>query len=152
MRLGGRVFEKTPDPPSWIAAVKKLGYRAAYCPIGPEADDATVQAYAGAAAQADIVIAEVGAWSNPISKDEKARQNDIQKCIRGLALAERIGAKCCVNIVGSRGPKWNGPSPENLTCETFGLIVATLRQIIDAVKPTRTFYTLETMEIGRAHV
>jgi sugar phosphate isomerase/epimerase len=148
MRLGGRVFEKTCSPREWVAAVKTLGYRAAYCPIGLEADDATIRAYADAAKAADIVIAEVGAWSNPISADEQARKNDTQKCIRNLALAEKIGAACCVNIAGSRGPKWNGPHPDNLKPETFDLIVQTLRAIIDAVKPTRTAYTLETMGWG----
>jgi sugar phosphate isomerase/epimerase len=50
-----------------------------------------------------------------------------------------------VNIAGSRGTRWDGPHPKNLTDETFELIVETVREIIDAVAPTRTFYTLETM-------
>jgi sugar phosphate isomerase/epimerase len=62
-----------------------------------------------------------------------------------LALADAIGARCCVNIAGSRGVKWDGPDPTDLTPETFELIVETVREIIDAVQPTRTFYTLETM-------
>jgi len=148
MRLGGKVFEKTTDPGTWVAAMKKLAYRAAYCPIGVEADEQTIKAYAEAAAQADIVIAEVGAWSNPISADQTARQKDVEKNIRCLELAERIGARCCVNISGSRGPQWNGPHADNVKHETFDLIVQTLRQIIDAVKPTRTSYTLEMMGWG----
>jgi hypothetical protein len=62
MRLGGPVFDndaKT-DPERWIAALGRLGYRAAYCPVDENADDATVRAFADAAARADIVIAEVG--------------------------------------------------------------------------------------------
>jgi sugar phosphate isomerase/epimerase len=145
MRLGGKVFEKFSDPQGWIAAVKRLRYRAAYCPVGPEADEAAVKAYERAARDADIVIAEVGAWSNPINPDAEAARRDTEKCIRNLALAERIGACCCVNISGSRGPKWNGPHPDNLKHETFEIIVEVLRRIIDAVKPTRTFYTLEMM-------
>ena len=61
MRLGGPVFEKCHDPDSWIAALKRLGYRAAYCPLGTEADDTQVRDYVQAAKAADIVIAEVGA-------------------------------------------------------------------------------------------
>lgn len=145
MRLGGPVFTPYADPDGWIAALKKYGYRAAYCPLDATADDATVRAYVQAAAQADIVIAEVGAWSNPMSADDAERKSAIQKCQTQLDLAERVGARCCVNIAGSRGPRWDGPHPLNLTPETFDLIVETTRQIIDAVKPTRTFYTLEPM-------
>ena len=70
LRLGGPVFEKTGDPDTWVRAVKKLGYSAAYCPVGADADSDTVAAYERAAKKADIIIAEVGAWSNPISPDE----------------------------------------------------------------------------------
>jgi len=145
LRLGGPVFEKYADPQGWVAALKKLGYSAAYCPVGPDASDAEVKAYEDAAAKAGVIIAEVGAWSNPISLDEKERQAALEKCRKHLALADRIGARCCVNIAGSRGPLWDGHSPQNFTRETFDLIVATTRSIIDAVKPTRTFFTLETM-------
>ena len=70
----------------------------------------------------------------------------IDHCIAQLQLAERIGAHCCVNIAGSRNPQqWDGPHPENLLPKTFDLIVQTVRQIIDAVKPKRTSYSLETM-------
>jgi sugar phosphate isomerase/epimerase len=50
-----------------------------------------------------------------------------------------------VNIAGSRGDRWDGPSPENLSDETFDMIVESVREIVDAVGPKRTFYTLETM-------
>jgi sugar phosphate isomerase/epimerase len=145
LRLGGPVFEKYTEPDGWVKAVKALGYSAAYCPVGAEASDDVVKAYARAAEKAGIIIAEVGAWSNPISPDEKTRRAALQKCRTQLALADRIGARCCVNISGSRGEQWDGPSPENLTEETFDMIVETTRSIIDDVKPTRTYFTLETM-------
>jgi len=144
LRLGGPVQAKDPD--SWIQTLRELGYRAAYCPVGANASDDIVKAYADAAKKADIVIAEVGAWSNPISPDEKQRKEAVNKCKTQLALAERIGANCCVNISGSRNAQnWAGPHKENLTKETFDLIVETTRNIIDHVKPTRTYFTLETM-------
>lgn len=145
LRMGGPVFEKYQGPDEWVQALLKRGYRAAYCPVDADAADDVVNAYAGAAEKADITIAEVGAWSNPISPDEKERNEALEKCRKNLALAERIGARCCVNITGSRGEKWDGPDKKNLTEETFDLIVETTRSIIDAVKPARTFYTLETM-------
>lgn len=145
LRLGGPTFEKFDGPDAWVQAVKKLGYSAAYCPVNAREKDDVVRAYASAAKKADIIIAEVGAWSNPISPDEKTRKEALAKCRSQLALADRIGANCCVNISGSRGTQWDGPSPKNLTEETFDIIVETTRSIIDDVKPTRTFFTLETM-------
>jgi sugar phosphate isomerase/epimerase len=145
VRLGGPTFEKYEDPAGWIAALKKLGYSAAYCPVGANASDDVVKAYEQAAKEANIIIAEVGAWSNPISPDEKTWKEAMEKCRRQLHLADRIGARCCVNISGSRSNRWEGPSPDNLTEETFNLIVETTREIIDEVKPTRTYFTLEMM-------
>ena len=132
-------------PESWAAAVRAQNYRAAYCPLAWTASDAEVAAYRAAAAAADIVIAEVGAWCNPLSPEPAERAAAIEKCIRHLDLAERLGARCCVNIAGSCGVQWDGPHPDNLTPATFARIVATVQQIIDAVGPQQTCYTLETM-------
>lgn len=145
LRLGGPVFDKYQDPDGWARAVRKLGYSAAYCPVGAEAGDDVVRAYEQAAQKADIIIAEVGAWSNPISPDDEKRKAALEMCRRQLALADRIGARCCVNISGSRGTQWDGPAAENFTEETFEMIVETTRGIIDDVRPTRTWFTLETM-------
>lgn len=146
VRLGGPVFEKYNSPEEWVIALKKLGYRAAYCPVSPGADHTQIKAYQSAAAKNDIVISEVGAWCNPISPDQETAKKAIQKCIDSLALADEIGASCCVNVSGSRNPKqWAGPHKDNLTDATFDLIVETSRKIIDAVKPRHTFFTLECM-------
>jgi sugar phosphate isomerase/epimerase len=145
LHLGGPVFEKVQDPQGWVAALRKLGYSAAYCPVGAKASDADVKAYEEAARKAGIIIAETGAWSNPISPKEPERKAALEKCHQQLALADRIGARCCVNISGSRGELWDGPSPKNFTPETFDMIVETTRSIIDTVQPTRTFFALETM-------
>jgi len=145
MRLGGPTFGESDTPEKWIAQVQRQDYRAAYCPVTADQPADVIQAYEKAARAADIVIAEVGAWSNPLSKDEKTRLDAITFCEKQLALADTIGARCCVNITGSRGPKWDGPCAEDLTPATFDLIVETVRTIIDAVKPTRSFYAIETM-------
>ncbi len=71
--------------------------------------------YAQAAEKADIVIGQVGAWSNPISLDEKIRNAGLEKNIRGLRLAEDIGALCCVNASGSLGKTLMDEHPGNLT-------------------------------------
>ena len=146
IRLGAPLFEKYSNPEEWIQALKNAGYRAAYCPVNPETESSVTEGYRKAAAKNNIIIAEVGAWSNPISPDEATAKAALEKCIASLSLADQIGAACCVNISGSRNVKhWAGPHPENLTDATFDLIVETTRKIIDAVKPKNTFYTLEAM-------
>jgi len=145
MRLGAPLFQPYDDPLAWVAALQAKGYQAAYCPVKPDADLAVITAYRQAAQAADLVIAEVGAWSNPISPDPAVRAAALDKCKASLLLAERIGACCCVNITGSRSDKWDGPHPADLTEETFDMIVATTREIIDAVQPQATVYALETM-------
>ncbi|MDP3432638.1 MAG: hypothetical protein Q8T04_06705, partial [Bacteroidota bacterium] len=122
--------------------------RAAYCPVSPGADSVLVNAYKTAAAKNDIVISEVGAWSNPISPDHETAKKAIQKCIDSLALADQIGASCCVNISGSRNVKhWAGPHKDNLTDATFDLIVETTRKIIDAVKPKHTYHGYQSADL-----
>ncbi|AUD04385.1 sugar phosphate isomerase/epimerase family protein [Spirosoma pollinicola] len=146
IRLGGPLFDKYDGPDEWVAALKKYSYRAAYCPLKTDAPTDQIKAYESAAKKADIVIAEVGAWSNPISTDSASAQLAFRKCVDSLALAEAIGANCCVNISGSKNPaQWAGPHKDNLTKETFDQIVDVTRRIINAVKPTRTHFALELM-------
>lgn len=146
LRLGGPVHTKYTSPEEWVNAIKNLGYRAAYCPVQIGANETDIQAYKRAAKDADIIIAEVGAWSNPISPDATTAKEAMKKCIQSLHLADQIGANCCVNIAGSRHVEnWSGPHKENFSDETFEMIVTSVRQIIDEVKPQHTFYTLEAM-------
>lgn len=145
MRLGGQLFAHPPTPEGWIEKIKTLGYRAAYSPLHPGSSTEEKKAYAAAAKKADIVISEFGTWSNPISDNPEEAANAIKGCIAGLALCEEVGITCCVNIAGSKGNVWYGPAARNYTQEAFDQIVETTRKIIDAVNPTRTFYTLEIM-------
>ena len=146
IRLGGPVFGPFEGPEAWIASLRERGYRAAYCPLEPGAGEAVVRELEEAARRADVVIAEVGAWSNPISPDPKEAAAAFEKCIAGLELADQVGARCCVNISGSKNPEyWAGPHPDNMTEAVFGQVVETTRKIIDAVKPSRTCFALEAM-------
>ena len=73
--------------------------------------------------------------SNPISPDPAEGEKAFAKCCDSLRLADRVWARCCVNIAGSRGQKWDGPHPTNLDDTTFQMIVECVRKIIDTVKP-----------------
>ena len=145
IRLGGPVWADPNDVDAWVAAHKRAGYTACYCSLDGSSPSDAVRELAAAAAKADLMIAEVGAWSSPLAPDGAAREAALEHCKRQLDVADRIGARCCVNIAGSRGEKWDGPDPRDMLDETFDMIVETVREIVDAVQPTRTYYTLETM-------
>jgi len=147
MRLGGYLFEPCTTPETWVADARRSGYTAVYWPLDAKAGDDTVRSFAEAARRADLVIAEVGAWANnPIDPDNARREAAIAACSERLATADRVGARCCVNVAGSRGPSWCSPHADNFSRQTFDLIVQSVRRIIDAVRPSRTFYSLECME------
>jgi len=48
-----------------------------------------------------VGIAEVGRWVNLLDPDAGARRKNIATVTEGLALAEAVGARCCVDIAGS---------------------------------------------------
>jgi sugar phosphate isomerase/epimerase len=146
LRMGSKYYGPKNDPEAWVQWHKERGYRAAYCPVSIDADSDQIRAFETAAESTDIVIAEVGAWCNPLSPDAEQAGKAIEKLTSHLALADEIGANCCVNISGSKNAdNWAGPHPDNLTSTTFDQIVQVTRTIIDTVKPKRTFFTLETM-------
>jgi sugar phosphate isomerase/epimerase len=145
VRLGGPVPGNFDDPADWVKAVKALRYSAAYCPVQPGAAAELVRSFRTEAKKSNILIAEVGAWSNLLDPNESKRKEAVAKNIAALQLADEIGASCCVNISGARGEIWDGPYAGNYSKETFSRIVETARFIIDQVKPGNTYYSLEPM-------
>lgn len=145
MRLGGGIQKNYSNPDEWIALVKDLNYSTVLVPVGFEASREEKRAYLDYIDKYNLVLGEVGAWKNPISRDEKERKESMQFCKNQLALADEMGANCCVNIVGSTGDIWDGLYQDNYTDATYDLIIDSIRDIIDSVNPTRTFYTIEPM-------
>lgn len=146
IRLGGPVFNAPQDPQQLALAHKDLGYRAAYCPGVSLDDEQRVRDVRQAFAKHDVVIAEVGRWVNLLDADPVKRAANLQQVTDGLALAEAIGARCCVDIAGSFNEEvWYGPHPRNLSKEFFDAVVENSRKIIDAVKPTRAKFAYEMM-------
>src|SRR5665647_479079 len=66
IRLGGPVFGNFTDPVEWVKAVKILRYSAAYCPVQPGASSELIRSFRDEAKKSNILIAEVGAWSNTL--------------------------------------------------------------------------------------
>jgi sugar phosphate isomerase/epimerase len=146
IRLGGPVFLKSDDPDELAAEHRRLGYSAAYCPKLEVNNSERIRATERAFAKADVVIAEVGAWKNLLDPDEPTRSANLRYVTEQCAIADAVGARCCVDIAGSYNPSvWYGPEPKNLSKEFFDATVENCRHIIDAVNPRRTKFTIEMM-------
>jgi len=144
--LGGSAYLGAEDPDALAFAHEKLGYSAAYCPDIALNDSAKIKAVADAFSKRDIVIAEVGRWCNLLAPNEETRRKNLQTVTEGLALADEVGARCCVDIAGSYNKEvWYGPHPDNLSKRHFDAIVENARKIIDAVKPKRAKFSYEIM-------
>jgi sugar phosphate isomerase/epimerase len=146
IRLGAPVSVAGDDPEALARAHRAKGYHAAYCPKVPLDDQARLRATEDAFKRHDVVIAEVGRWVNLLDPDDAARRKNIATVTEGLALAEAVGARCCVDIAGSfSSTSWFGPHPDNLSKRFFEAAVENARAILDAVKPTRTTFCYEMM-------
>ncbi|MFN8007847.1 MAG: sugar phosphate isomerase/epimerase [Terriglobia bacterium] len=146
IRLGGLIFSTSQDPEELARVHKKLGYRAAYCPKASAGDSSRLTAIEKAFAAEGIVIAEVGRWVNLMDADNQKRRANLEYVTDGLAVADQVGALCCVDIAGSMNPTvWYGPHPDNLSPAFFDAAVENARKIIDAVKPRRARFCYEMM-------
>lgn len=146
MRLGGPIFLKSDDPAELAQEHRRLGYRAAYAPHVEANDTDRIKAIIKEFAARDVALAEVGAWRNMLDPDLQKRRQNLAYVQDRLAVAELLGARCCVDIAGSYNPTyWCGPDPRNMTEEFIDATVENCRHVIDAVKPTRTKFTIEMM-------
>src|SRR5229473_164989 len=144
VRLGAPIFLKSEDPRELAREHRRLGYSAAYCPAATVENSALIAEIQKAFAAENVVIAEVGAWVNMLDPDAEKRRANLKYVIERMALAEAVGARCCVDYAGSYNPKipW-GPDPKNLSDEFFTGTVENCRKIIDEIKPKRTVFTIE---------
>ena len=146
LRLGGPMFVHSDDPAVLANAHRALGYRAAYAPDVKLTDKDRINSIIKEFASRDVVIAEVGAWKNMLDPDPEKRRENMAYIQERLALAEELGARCCVDIAGSYDPHvWYGANPRNISREFFDATVEKCRKLIDAVRPTRTKFSIEMM-------
>jgi sugar phosphate isomerase/epimerase len=144
MRLGANIYNYT-SASEWINIHIAKGYGAAYWPLGVDAPVGDARDYLNAARDHGVIIAEVGIWNNMNDPDPAKRAANFDYAVRRLETAEFVGARCAVNISGSRNSIWDAPHPLNLTKDTFDMVVTGTQRLIDAVNPTHTTYTLEPM-------
>lgn len=146
MRLGASWRPQSDDPQEIARAGVKAGYAAAVCPKVTIDQPERIRAIRDAFAGHDVLLAEVGVWNNMLDPDAAKRHANIEANMPALAVADAVGARCCVNIAGSLNPtKWDGPFPGNLSDDVFAQTVDNVRSIIDTVRPRTAHYSLEPM-------
>lgn len=134
------------SPADWAAKHKDLGLKCVNFPVDYLAGEDVYMAYKDAADKAGLIIAEVGVWRNTLAADSGERAHWIDYAINQLRMAERIGAICCVNVVGTPyGPRWDGGYRDNFSSELWEMAVDMIRQIIDTAKPQHTKFCIESM-------
>src|SRR5260221_13454163 len=112
-------------------------------PIG---DRERLRATETAFARHGVVIAEVGRWVNLLDPDPLARRRNIATVTEGLALADAVGARCCVDIAGSFSTtSWFGPHPDNLFPRFFDAAIQNAHANIDVDNPSRTTLSNEVV-------
>lgn len=146
MRLGVGLNLQSDDPEVIARSYVEQGYSAAVCPEVNLDQPERIKAIQEAFVRYDVLLAEMGVWNNMLHPDPAIRLEMVQNNIEVLATAEEVGVLCCVNIAGSFDPQlWDAPHPMNLSAEAFEMTVENVSKILEAVKPQRTFYTIETM-------
>ncbi len=146
MRLGVGLTHSFNDPENMAKAYRTAGYTAAICPDVTLNQPERIRAIRQAFDKYDVLLAEFGVWNNMLHPDPEIQKANLQANIQALATADEAGVLCCVNIAGSFDPqRWDGPHPKNLSTEAFERTVENVRTILQAVKPRRTVYSLETM-------
>ena len=145
MRLGTSSPLKHDSAEEWAKNQVALGCRSVVFPLSSDDPEDKIKEYVDAAKANDLLIAEVGIWRNAMSLDPKDRKAQRDYCVKQLQLADRIGARCAVNVAGAVGPRWDGHYKENFTQETRNEIVKMVQEIIDRAEVTNTYFTLEPM-------
>lgn len=134
------------SPQDWAAKHKALGLECINFPVDYLSGEDTFMAYKQAADEAGLVIAEVGVWRNTLAADLDERRKWIDYAVGQLRMADAIGARCCVNVVGTPyGPRWDGGYRDNFSRELWMQAVDMIREIIDTARPKNTKFSIESM-------
>ena len=137
IRIGGPVFAPVDTPEQFVRHLREQGFAATYHPRF--ADPVLLREAVAALAEADIVIAETGAFGiNVLDPDAEQRERNIAEICRRLESADSIGSLCCVAHGGwVGGNSFNKHHPENFSARSVDNLVAAVQRIIDTVQPRR---------------
>lgn len=146
MLLGGTVTGTYNSPAEWEKLLTASRFKAITAPFTCHTPREEIAEYCRIIDRHGVKIAEIGVWKNLLDPDP-ARAAEAMAYAKGqLALGDELGIPCCVNIAGTAGSaSWDGADPSNYSPEIYDRIVSQVREILDDVRPLRTFYTLEPM-------
>ena len=134
------------SPEYWAKKHTELGLKSVVFPVDCNVGEEKIMAYKKAADDAGLVIAEVGVWRNTLAADPAERAKWIDYAVEQLKMADRIEARCCVNVVGTPyGPRWDGGYRQNFSTDAWDMAVKMIQEIIDRAAPTRTKFSIESM-------
>lgn len=145
MRLGISSSLSNLTPHEWAEKLSAIGCRSVVFPVDCNADSALIDEYVSEAASHDLLIAEVGIWRNALDSDPAKRKANLDYSVAQLQLADRIGARCAVNVAGALGPRWDGGYKENFSSQAWEMTVSMIQEVIDRAAPKRTVFTIESM-------
>ena len=146
MLLGGTVAGHWTTPEEWEVLLVKSRFKAVTAPFDCRTAEREISAYRRICDKHGVLIAEIGVWKNPFDPDHATAAEAMDYAKGQLALADEAGIPCCVNIAGTASAAgWDAADPDNYTDHAYARIVGCVREILDAVEPTRAFYCLEPM-------
>ena len=146
MKLGISSRLEHTAPQDWASKHKALGLESVVFPVSCLDGEDCVMAYKKAADDAGLIVAEVGIWRNTLAANPQERRQWIDYSIQQLRMADEIGAKCCVNVVGTPyGPRWDGGYRNNFSKELWQMAIGMIREIIDTARPKHTKFCIESM-------
>lgn len=145
MRLGISSALEHGSPKEWAEKQKALGCKAVVFPIDSRAELSAIDAYADAARMSDLMIAEVGIWKNPLSSEPNEKKEAMEYSVAQLKLADHLKARCCVNVTGTTGSRWDGAYPQNFSEDLWKQSVRMIQEVIDRADPQNTAFTIEPM-------
>lgn len=146
MKLGGTVVGSWNTPAEWEELLIKSRFKAVTAPFNCYTAREDIEAYCEICRKHDVTIAEIGVWKNPMDPNPEVAAAALAYAKGQLKLADELGIPCCVNIVGtSSAVAWDAADPSNYTEETYQRIIDGVRDIIDSVNPTNTYYCIEPM-------
>ena len=91
MRLGISYALSYESAEIWADLHRKCDCRTVVFPLDCHSDEKTIEAYAKAACEADLTIAEVGVWRNMLSSDPQVSQEVFDYTVGQIRMADAIG-------------------------------------------------------------
>jgi sugar phosphate isomerase/epimerase len=133
------------DPHRIVAEIRKKGYTAAYAPEVRISQTDEIREIRRIFEDADIMLAEVGYWENLLDSDHVERQLHRDRLTEALAVADSLGARCSIDILGSycHGKGSSKHGEKNFSNDAFEEAVEIARSCIDSVKPRSAFFVYE---------